>query len=125
MRKFILYLVLSLFITQNVYADVKGIGRCIGYLTGKIMNEGQSSITQSNLKYMKKNNNHFQAVNKINKEQKNCIIPGKSFNHCLSSYSNYDAQLFIEMNHGFNLYNQARYDEAKKILYEMACSDNY
>ena len=70
MKKFILYLILSLFITQNVYRDVKAIGWCIGYLTSKIMNEGQSSITQSNLKWMTKNNNDFQAVNKIHKEQK-------------------------------------------------------
>ena len=123
MRKFILYIILSLFISQNVYSDTKTTGRCIGYLIAKMMNEGQSSLTQSNLKWMRANNNDIQAVNKIQQEQKNCVIPGQPFKHCLSGYSNYDAQLYIEMNHGTTQYSQYRYDQARRALFEMACSN--
>ena len=126
MRKFILYIILSLFIAQNVYSDTRETGRCIGYLVAKMMNEGQSSLTQPNLKWMRANNNDIQTVNKIQKEQKNCIAQvtqGQSYKHCLSGYSNYDAQLYIEMNHGSLQYNQYRYDQARRALIEMVCSN--
>ena len=125
MRKFILYIILSLFIAQNVYSDPKE-GRCIGYLVAKMMNEGQSSLTQPNLKWMTANNNNIQVVNKIQQEQKNClaqVTQGQSYKHCLSGYSNYDAQLYIEMNHGSLQYNQYRYDQARRAIFEMACSN--
>ena len=125
MRKFILYIILSLFIAQNVYADIKATGRCIGYLTSKMMFEGKSSITQFNLRWMRANNNSIQTVNKIQQEQKNCIIQGQPFKHCLSGYSNYDAQLYIEMNHGISQFNQYRYDQTRRTLFEMACSNNF
>lgn len=123
MRKSILYLVLSLFITQNVYADVKVIGRCIGYLVNKGMTEGQSSLTQSNLKWMRANNSIIQAVNKISQEQKNCIVPDQTFEHCLSGYSIYDAQLFTYYYEGLYIFQKYRYDKAARVMNEVACSE--
>ncbi|MBC8307606.1 MAG: hypothetical protein H8E55_69075 [Pelagibacterales bacterium] len=125
MKKFFVFLFLSLFISQNVYADSKVIGRCIGYLITKMQNEGQSSISKSNLNWMKKHRSEINVVTKISNEQKNCIVPGQPFKHCLSGYTNYEGQLYIEMNHGISQYNQNRYNEAKRALFEMACSENF
>ena len=71
MRKFILYIILSLFIAQNVYANAKKTGRCIGYLVSKIEHEGESSITQSNRNWMRANMSAIMAVKKISNERKN------------------------------------------------------
>ena len=121
MRKFILYIILSLFIAQNVYADIKATGRCIGYLTSKMMFEGKSSITQSNLRWMRANNNSIQTVNKIQQEQKNCMLPNQPIEPCLSGYSDYDAQLFTYFNEGLYIFKKDRYDKAARALNEIAC----
>lgn len=117
-----LYIFITFFLlTNNLYADVQIIGRCIGFLTSKTMYEGQSSLTQPNLKWLKANYNDFQVVNKIVLEQKNCVIIGQPYKHCLSGYSNYDAQLYIEASRGAEEYNRIRYDQARRTLYELAC----
>ena len=121
MRKFILYIILSLFIAQNVYASAIEIGRCAGYLTAKMRYEGQSSITEYNLKWMRANNNSIQTLNKIGQEQKNCMLPNQPIEPCLSGYSDYDAQLFTYFNEGLYIFKKDRYDKAARALNEIAC----
>ena len=127
MKKFILYLILSLFITQNVYADVKVIGRCVGYLAQKIATEGKTSITKGNLTFMQRNVNEFTLLNKMhqNISKKNCIVAGQPLEPCLAGYNSYEKELYINMNTGIIYYDRSRYNQAKRAIYEMACSDNY
>jgi hypothetical protein len=120
MRKFILYLFFSLFIAQNVYANVK-TGFCIGFFVGKIMSEGQSSITQAEWNWLGNNSSDIDIVNKIRNEQNSCIKVGQPYDHCLSSYSNYDAKLYTEADRGTIFYNQNRYDQSKIAAFNIAC----
>ena len=124
MRKFILYITFSLFVTQNVYADIQKTGQCVGYLSSKMKYEGGlNSLPEPNLKWIKENGMNFQIVSKILKEQKNCIIDNQPYLHCLSSYSNYERELFTWFNTGVDQYSQVRYIEAKKALWDLACSE--
>ena len=121
MKKFILYLFLSLFITQNVYADAIVIGKCIGFFISKIGGDSSSTLTKPISRWLDNNNSSVVILNKINKEQKNCVIPGQLLMPCLSSYSNYDADLYIGMHEGMDLYNKIRYDPGSKALFTKAC----
>ena len=38
-----------------------------------------------------------------------------TFEHCLSSYSSYEAMLYREMNHGISQYYESTYDKGKKL----------
>ena len=125
MKKFFVFFFLSLFISQNVYAETKVIGRCIGYLMSKFQHEGKSSLGEGGLRWMGNHNSAIQITTKIINEQTNCIVQGQPFKHCLSGYTNYEGQLYIEMNHGVSQYYQIRYNEAKRALFDMACWDNY
>ena len=120
-KKILNVLLIFFLLTSNVYADIKGVGRCIGYLVNKFKTEGQSSLTESNLKWMKANNSTIQAVNKISNEQKNCIVPNQPIDPCLSGYSNYDAQLFTYYYEGLYIFKKDRYDKAARALNEIAC----
>ena len=116
------FLIFFLF-TSSVYADTQSVGRCIGILTAKAKYEGQSAITEFNRKWIQANNGGFQIVTRIGREQKNCVSnPNKLIASCLSSYSNYEAQLFKYYIEGINMFKMKRYDIVARELWEVSCS---
>ena len=116
------FLIFFLF-TSNVYADTQSVGRCIGILSAKIQYEGQSAITETNRKWIQENNSSMQIVTRIGREQKDCVSNSNILiESCLSSYSNYEAQLFKYFFEGINMFKMKRYDKVARALWEVSCS---
>ena len=121
MKKVLVYLFIGLFFSNNVFADTKKTGRCIGYLVSKWEHEGQNSLGIG-YNWLMTHADELNITNKINKEQKYCVAPGQDLAPCLKNYSNYEAELYMGMHHGIMLYQEAKFNKAKKAMYDLACS---
>ena len=120
MKKIVLGLILGLFLSSNVVADTKIIGRCIGIIQGINMEKG--SLVEANLKWLRKHGAQLNTLMKISNEQKYCIKAGQALAPCLTKYSNYERELFIEYKTGFINYRNPT-NEAHKALMQAACRE--
>ena len=127
MKKFILYLFLSLFITSIGYADpVLTMGKCFGYLVAKIKNEGMSSLSPLNLNYIKNLDPRVaETVQKLTSDGiDNCLVQGRPISeslHCYSAYSEFEVKIHVGFQNGILDYRESRYN-GKKGLLDLACT---
>ena len=124
MKRLLGFLVIGLFSCSSVLAGPKDIGICLGYLSTKFHKEGQ--ILPGQMEWVQSHMSELKIAQKIGNEQSNCIMPGQTYDHCLTSYSKYEQELYIGTNTGGVAYDSIVYEiestrKAKEALILTSC----
>ena len=102
-----------------------GPGRCIGYIISKLGYEGESSITNGNINYYKKNKDEYNLLTELELrvKNKNLCAAGQPLRQCLIDFSEYEKELYIEFVTGKKIYHKVKNKPAERSLTELGCSD--